>query len=138
MDYLASLMQRGLISPDALQSVSYLYSNRPGMPQIVGPEMAPRGGARNYMNSGKKVIAPDYANSNEYGMVNRSGRRIDTDPDHDHLIDSLKSYNGDMQATIDGYRDSYANNPRPERLDDIKTLESWKQQGFKLNTPGSN
>lgn len=135
--YLDSLVARGLISPDALQNVTYLYSNRPGMPQIVGPEMAPKTGPRQYYgSSGQKVIAPDYANSNQYGMVNRSGRRVETDPDFDHLIDSIKSYKGDMQATIDGYRDSYANNPRPERLDDIRTLESWKQQGFRLNLPG--
>jgi hypothetical protein len=70
MDQIAGLVARGLISPDAAQGLvdkaSYLKGNLPGMPQITGPEMAPRGGARNYMgSSGKKITAPDYSNQNQ-------------------------------------------------------------------------
>src|SRR5215475_1266771 len=62
-------------------------------------------------------------------LVDRAGNKVPVNPEHEHLFDSLTSYEGDLQKTLEGYRESYQNYPRPERLDDIIQLEHWKRQG---------
>jgi len=71
-------------------------------------------------------------------LVDRVGNKVSIDLDEEHIIDSLISYNGDINKTLAGYRESYENYPRLERLQDIITLERWKQQGLKLGRAIAN
>ena len=70
-------------------------------------------------------------NSNVGDLVDRVGNKIPYE-DNEFLVEAMRSHGGDIQKTLDGFRESYANYPRPERLEQIAILEAWKRRGAKL------